>query len=128
MFQRFGPVAVQPVGFSRRRGNLALSPPTRRLDSNLLLKSRIDANGNSEHLVTCQLPLSDNEDSDLPITYGLVIHKLNEVPRKSEAAEELNSEASDPTIAHKRRPDCVRDRPLPPEEIDAYIERNKSKV
>ncbi|KAK6033759.1 hypothetical protein OSTOST_00060, partial [Ostertagia ostertagi] len=139
---------------NRRRGGLAISPSTRRLESNQLLKSRIDANAISEDLVTYQISLSDSEDNDLPITYGLVIHKLEEAPQKvrpdttvkqrkvessfasdlrsffqqSEAAEEPNSVVDNPTFLQKRRTDCVRDQPLPQEEIDAYIARNKSKV
>ncbi|KAK5973984.1 Zinc finger C2H2 type [Trichostrongylus colubriformis] len=116
---------------NRRRGGLTLSPASRRLDSSQLLKSRVDTNTNSEEIVTYQLSLSDTEDNDLPITYGLVIHKLEEVSRKNEVtqqAQQPNSEGDDPVVAQKRRADCVRDQPLPQEEIDAYIARNKSKL
>ncbi|VDO40168.1 unnamed protein product [Haemonchus placei] len=96
---------------------------------NQLLKSRSDSNSYSEEVTTYQPSLSDNEDNDLPITYGLVIHKLEDFPvEQSETNEQLDPVADDLRTAQKRRRDCVRDQPLPQEEIDAYIARNKSKV
>nr|CDJ85328.1 unnamed protein product [Haemonchus contortus] len=98
--------------------------------------SRCAARGHTEQffaflqrIAKYQPSLSDNEDNDLPITYGLVIHKLEDCPvEQSETNEQLNPVADDLRTTQKRRRDCVRDQPLPQEEIDAYIARNKSKV
>ncbi|WKY17185.1 hypothetical protein Q1695_001645 [Nippostrongylus brasiliensis] len=144
----------------RRRGGIALSPSSRRLEPNQLQKSRIEANMTNEDSVTYPASLSDSEDNDVPITYGLVIHKLEETPIKNENSEEhaqqppqqpppplqqqqqpqqqqqQQQQQQPPNVvevdsekAEKRRPpDCVRDHPLPQEEIDAYIAKNKAKL
>ncbi|VDP29011.1 unnamed protein product [Heligmosomoides polygyrus] len=77
-----------------------------------------------------QPSISDNEDNDVPITYGLVIHKLEEVQPKNKTPEQQTlPDVVDDTPPEKQRPpDCVRDHPLPQEEIDAYIAKNKAKV
>ncbi|KAJ1374762.1 hypothetical protein KIN20_037523 [Parelaphostrongylus tenuis] len=116
----------------RRRGSLAVSPTARRFETNQLLKSRIEANMNSEDLVTYQSSQSDSEDNDVPITYGLVIHQLEETPQNPAPIPDLQhpslEEIHPKTIEKQRPPDCVRDHPLPQEEIDAYIAKNKAKL
>ncbi|VDK57233.1 unnamed protein product [Cylicostephanus goldi] len=138
----------------RRRGGLAVSPSARRLETSQLLKSRIETGTNPEDNAAYQSSISDNEDNDLPITYGLVIHKLEEISQnvcfflkfydsseRSSATEgfqnftsnEQNAPPPSENVpvepaAKQRPPDCVRAHPLPQEEIDAYIARNKSKV
>ncbi|KHJ96369.1 zinc finger, C2H2 type [Oesophagostomum dentatum] len=116
---------------SRRRGGLAISPSARRLEANQLLKSRIETSTNPEENAAYQSSVSDNEDNDLPITYGLVIQKLEEISQNSFTPTEqtpLSENIHIDTVEKPRPPDCVRAHPLPQEEIDAYIARNKSKV
>ncbi|VDM74260.1 unnamed protein product [Strongylus vulgaris] len=105
----------------RRRGGLAVSPSARRLETNHLLKSRIETSTNPEENAAYQSSVSDNEDNDLPITYGL---NFSSNEQNAPPSEDIHIEP----IAKQRPPDCVRAHPLPQEEIDAYIARNKSKV
>ncbi|EYC35971.1 hypothetical protein Y032_0952g3187 [Ancylostoma ceylanicum] len=115
----------------RRRGGLAISPSARRLETNQLLKSRIESNMNPEDPAAYQSSVSDNEDNDLPITYGLVIQKLEEISQNSFPPNEQHGQSENiniETVEKQRPPDCVRAHPLPQEEIDAYIARNKSKL
>ncbi|EPB71030.1 zinc finger, C2H2 type, partial [Ancylostoma ceylanicum] len=115
----------------RRRGGLAISPSARRLETNQLLKSRIESNMNPEDPAAYQSSVSDNEDNDLPITYGLVIQKLEEISQNSFPPNEQHGQSENiniETVEKQRPPDCVRAHPLPQEEIDAYIARNKSKA
>ncbi|KAK6761693.1 hypothetical protein RB195_022683 [Necator americanus] len=118
----------QMIQGNRRRGGPGVSPSSRRLETNQLLKSKIETSANQEDSATCRSSISDSEDNDLPITYGLVIHKLEEISQNSFAAHHPQSENILVESGEKHRPpDCVRSQPLPQEEIDAYIARNKAK-
>ncbi|KJH41409.1 zinc finger, C2H2 type [Dictyocaulus viviparus] len=116
---------------SRRRGGLTISPSARRLETNQLLKSRIEANKSSDNIMAYQSTHSDNEDNDVPITYGLVIHKLEETPENAvpvlESPKSLSEKTLTRSVIKERPPDCVRDHPLTQEEIDAFIAKNKAK-
>ncbi|CAI4228693.1 unnamed protein product [Auanema sp. JU1783] len=114
-----------------RRGMMNLPNNTRRMETNQILKSRIEANMVADEMTTYQSSsMSDNEENDIPITYGLIIHRFEE--NSSVISQNYRAPPSPRPISPREktiRPiNCIREHQLPDHEIESYISENKSKL
>ncbi|CAD6189163.1 unnamed protein product [Caenorhabditis auriculariae] len=145
LYQHKCPDRQKSMAQAGKRGGHIISPSARRLETNQLLKSRIEANMHAEEMQSLQAGgggggtgvgacLSDNEDNDAPITYGLVIQNLDTshqmthnpipmqlppLPQQTDVHELENQQTE---------LDSVRGQQLPPQQIEAFVQKNKNKL